>query len=85
MNSALKAVIEEHESARTAAQKFNVPKSTLGDRVSGRVLPGATSGPDTYLSMEEEEELVRFLCRSSTIGHGSTRQEVRQMCAKELL
>ena len=76
MNSALKAVVEEHESVRAAAQKFNVPKSTLGDRVSGRVLPGATSGPNTYLSIDEEKELVRFLCRSSAIGHGRTRQEV---------
>ena len=72
MNSALKAVIEERDSVRAAAQKFNVPKSTLGDRVSWRVLPGATSGRDTYLSVEEEEELVRFLCRSSAIGHGRT-------------
>ena len=76
MNSALKAVIEEHESVCTAAQKFNVPKNTLGDRVSGRGLPRATSGPDIYLSMKEEEELVWFLCRSPAIGHGCTQQEV---------
>lgn len=44
--------------------------------MSGRVLPGATSGPQTYLSSEEEEELVHFLSRSALIGHGRTRIEV---------
>ena len=37
------------------------------------MLPG---DPNTYLSVDEEKELVRFLCRSSAIGHGRTRQEV---------
>ena len=35
---------------------YSVPKSTLGDHISGRVLPGRTSGPALYLSREEEEE-----------------------------
>ncbi len=33
-----------------------VPRSTLGDRISGRVLPGAVSGKPRYLSPEEEKE-----------------------------
>ena len=74
--AALKAVIEDGISVRDAADRYGVPRSTLGDRVSGRVLPGATSGPPTYLTREEEEELVTFLCRTAVIGHGRTRQEV---------
>ena len=58
MAAALKAVIEDGMSVRGAAEYYGVPKSTLGDRVSGRVLPGVTSGRCTYLSHEEEEELV---------------------------
>lgn len=54
---------------------YHVPKSTLGDRISGRVLPGATSGPPCYLT-NEEEELVTFLCRVAQIGQGCTRQKV---------
>ena len=76
MHAAMRAVIEESKSVREAAQQYDVPKSTLGDRVSGRVLPGATSGPPTYLTSDEEKELVSFLCRVSEIGHGRTRQEV---------
>ncbi len=73
--AAIKAVIEGGMSVREAAQLHRVPKSTLGDRISVRVLPGATSGPPCYLNSEEEEELVTFLCRVAEIGRGRTRQE----------
>lgn len=53
-----------------------MPNSTIGDRVSGRVLPGATSGPCTYLTSEEEKELVTFLSRIAQIVHGHTCREV---------
>ena len=56
-------------SVRQAAELHQVSKSTLGDRVSGRVLPGARSGPHTYLTSEEEEELVMFLSRVSLRSH----------------
>ena len=69
MLGAMKAVIDDGKSVRQAADLYNIPKSTLGDRISGRVLPGATSGPPTYLTREEEEELVAFLCRAADIGH----------------
>ena len=76
MKAAMQAVIENGMSIRRAAEVYSVPKSTLGDRISGRVLPGCTSGPASYLSCEEEKELVTFLCRAAQIGHGRTRQEV---------
>ena len=60
MNVALKAVIEDGQSVRRAAEDFGVPKSTLGDRVSGHALPGAVSGPSRYLDDEEEKELARL-------------------------
>ena len=76
MTSAIKAVVDDGMSVRGAAEYYGVPKSTLGDRISGRVLPGAKSGPNTYLSSEEEEELVNFLCRTALVGHARTRKEV---------
>ncbi len=84
MLAAMKAVIEDGSSVRQAADKYHVPKSTLGDRISGRVLPGATSGPASYLSTEEEQELVLFLCRVAAIGHGRTRQEVMAIVERVL-
>ena len=76
MTRAITAVVKDGVSIRKAAELYNVPKSTLGDRISGRVLPGSTSGPSTYLSAQEEKELTTFLCRSAAIGYGRTRKEV---------
>ena len=76
MKQAIKAVVEHGMNVRSAAELYNVPKSTLGDRLSGRVLPGATSGPSSYLTSEEEWELVTLLCRTAAIGYGWCRKEV---------
>ena len=76
MLAATKAVIEGGMSVRQAADLHQMPKSTLGGRVSGRVLPGARSGPRTYLTSKEEEELVTFLSHVAQIGHGLTHRVV---------
>ena len=76
MDAAVKAVISEGFSIRRASLQFSVPKSSLGDRVSGRVIPGSTSGPPRYLTSAEENELVQFLVRSSMIGYGKSRMQV---------
>ncbi len=62
-------------SVRRAAQQYNVPRSTLGDRTSGRVQPGAVSGPPKYLT-STEEELATFLCRCEVIGYARLKAEV---------
>ena len=76
MASALTAITKEGMTVRQAATHFRLPKSTLGDRVSGRVVTGTTSGPATYLDQEEEEELVKFLLRCSEIGYAKSRKQV---------
>ena len=45
MEGALLAVMSGTYTLRCAAQEYNVPKSTLHDRLSGHVLPGAVGGP----------------------------------------
>ena len=55
MDQAMNAVLNEGMSIRQAAEHYAVPKSTLGDRISGRVLPGSTSEPRQILNDEEEE------------------------------
>ena len=57
MERALKAVVNGNHSIRQAAEEFNVPKSTLGDRVSGRTQMGSVSGPPRILTDKEEAEL----------------------------
>lgn len=75
MSQAIKAVLEKKKSIRVASLHYNVPKSTLGDRISGRVCIGAVSGPAKYLTADEELELCRFLVRCSAIGYPKTRTE----------
>ena len=78
MAYAVKAVIDG-SSIRRAAEEYDVPRSTLGDRISGRVIPGSTSGPPKYLNTQEEEELVQFLIDCSSIGYPRGRLEVIAM------
>jgi len=40
MALAVDAVMKDGLSVRRAVKVYNVPKSTLGDHISGRVLPG---------------------------------------------
>ena len=58
MSMAFEAVVQDKMSFRRASEIHGVPKSTLQDRVSGKVQPGAVSGMShRYLSDLEEEEL----------------------------
>ena len=65
-------------SIRRAAEQFDVPNSTLHDRVSGRVQAGAHSGPPRYLT-DKEEELVGFICGCASIGHARSKKEIIAM------
>ena len=55
---------------------FNVPKSTLQDRLTGRVVFGSKSGPESYLSEQEEKELVTFIESSSDIGYSRSKAQI---------
>ena len=59
-------------SIRKTADEFDVPKSTLYDRISGRIAFGAKSGPPAYLSVKEEAELVKLLVGLARIGFART-------------
>ena len=61
MKLACRDVKEGTLSVRRAAETYNIPKSTLSDRVTGKVKEKSHSGPTRYLSDEEEAELVHFV------------------------
>ena len=69
-------VREGQLSIRHAAEQYHVPKSTLNDRVTGRVKLDAHSGPSHYLTDREEDELVGFICHCAKAGYAKTRKEV---------
>ena len=55
-----------------SALEYGVPKTTLKDRIAGRVKHGTKPGPVAYLDPSEEEELVNFLFECSRVGYGKT-------------
>ena len=59
-----------------AELEFGVPKSTIRDRISGKTLPGATSGPERYLTDTEEHELVHFIKECARVGYAKTRKQI---------
>ena len=79
----MKAVIEGGLSITLAAEKFNIPRTTLGDRISGRVLPGSVSGPPKFLTDDEESELEGFIFHCASMGYGKTRKDVISLVEAE--
>jgi len=77
MENALQEVSAGSLTLRRAALEYGVPKSTLHDRISGRVVPGCRGGAPRYLEDEEEEELVKWLEGCSKIGYAKSVKEVR--------
>ncbi|KAJ8381503.1 hypothetical protein SKAU_G00022810 [Synaphobranchus kaupii] len=60
---------KEGMSVRQAVRIYKVPRSTLADRVNGRVTHGAVSGPGQLLSKSDELSLVRYCQYMASHGH----------------
>ena len=60
MNAAI-AAVKNGGSVLRAAKEHGVPRQTLQDRISGRVVHGTKPGPKPYLTSVEEKELSDFL------------------------
>ena len=58
MDKASEAVLSHKLSARLVAEEYGVPRSTLNDKVSGKVPVQAKSRRKAYLTDEEEGRLV---------------------------
>ncbi len=82
MELALRDVTNGAMAVRRAALEYSVPKSTLSDRVTGRVRPGAHSGAPRYLEgeeeeEEEEEEIVQWISGCAEVGCAKSIREVQ--------
>lgn len=76
MERALLEVKSGRCTVRQAAKEFGVPKSSLGDRVSGRVTPGSRSGPAQLITSADEEQLVEFSLYMSKHGFPLTKHQL---------
>lgn len=79
MEMALAAVKNGKLSIRAAAKQFSVPKSTLSDRVTGRVAEGCTPGKQTVFPLEVENDIAMKIKEAGRMGFGITRA---QLCIK---
>ena len=77
MLAAIDSVKNGGLSGNRSADMYGVPRSTLKDRLSGRVVHGVKPGPISYLSADEEQELADHLLTCSAMGYGKTRMDVR--------
>ena len=75
MLDAMKAV-QDGLPITTAARVHGVPKTSLHNRIKGRVLHGVKPGPKPYLSVEEETELAEFAIETASVGCGQTRKQI---------
>lgn len=64
---------------RVAAARFNVLKSTLADRMSGRVVDGSTSGPATLLTKDDENALSAYLLKMANEEYGKSKEIILYM------
>ena len=75
MLDAMKAV-QDGSPITTAAKVHGVPKTSLHNRIKGRVVHGVKPGPKQYLSAEEETELAEFAIEAASVGCGQTRKQI---------
>ena len=61
MEEAMKAVQKGDIGINQTAREYVIPRTTLKDRVSGTVKHRTMSGPQHYLSVDEETELAKFV------------------------
>ena len=76
MIRAMEAVKSGEMGVNRAALEYGVPKTSLKDRISGRVKHGKNPGPCPLLTNEEENELASFLTKTCKMGQGKTKQDV---------
>ena len=76
MDKACEAVLTHQLSVHAAAEEYGVPRSTLNDKVTGKVPLQAKSGRRTYLTDEEEDRLVEFLVGCASVGYAKSRRDV---------
>lgn len=77
MEKAIEAVNQGTCSIYEASKQFKVPRSTLDDKIKGRVPKQRKMGPATILTTEEEECLVTWIFELSRRGWPITKEQLQ--------
>ncbi|CAC5358555.1 unnamed protein product [Mytilus coruscus] len=76
IKNAVQMVENKSMSIRSASRQYNVPKTTIIDKLNGRSSLQARSGPNPVLYECEEEILVHWVIDMAKIGYGQTKQQL---------
>ena len=72
------AAVEGGMSFRKAAKMYGIPKTTIHDRVAGRIaLTTTRSGPPTILTPAEEDQLVNHIIKCGKVGYPLSKTDVK--------
>jgi len=66
---AARKTVEGGQHINQAAREHDILRTTLKDRVSGKVTHGSNPGPKPYLNTVEENELGEFLKSCTQFGY----------------
>ena len=79
MEAAMSDIRSGKYSAFRAAKLYGIPKSTLHDRISGKVICGQKPGPKQYFTHAKENEMAEFIADVAKAGYGKTIMQVRNI------
>ena len=83
MIGAMQAIVDGL-SITGAAREYGVPRTTLQDRILGKVVHGKKPGPKRYLNEAEEKKLSEFLVETAAVGYGKSRAEIMAIAEKTI-
>ena len=77
-NKAEEAVNACHRgmSIQRAAEFYGILKSTVSDKVNGKMPMGQKKGPPTKLSLELEDRIKKWIIHLVRIGYGQMRSDI---------
>ncbi|XP_071056510.1 uncharacterized protein [Onthophagus taurus] len=81
------AAVKRGSSVNAASKNFNVPRTTIKYKLEGKYELDCRMGPETTLTKDEEETLVKWICSVADAGFTVTRLQLLdsvQMLLKKL-
>ena len=82
MEAAIRAVTNDEMGLNAVSRNFDVPTTTLRDRLGGRVEHSSTMGAKPYLNKVEKRALKDIMLNASDVGLDKTRGHAMMYAAK---
>nr|CAI5844560.1 unnamed protein product [Callosobruchus analis] len=84
LQKALELIRTNSTTISEASRRYGIPKSTLSNKLTGKVPQIRKMGPDTVLSIEEEYKLEKWILSKALLGFPMHPDEVKDSVQKVL-